>query len=62
LFDVKPGNLIAGILKPATASAPIIRMAKSIPTAAKYPALCMASDIVFSRSEFVPQAIMQRLI
>ncbi len=38
LFE-NPGNLSAGILNPATANAPIISMARSVPTAAKYPTL-----------------------
>ena len=49
---VKAGNLSAGILNPATASAPIISMAKSVPTAAKYPTLWMGSVIVFFLSSW----------
>ena len=59
---VNPGNLSAGILNPATANAPIISTAKSVPTAAKYPALWMGSAIVFFLSSIVPYPFRRRVI
>ena len=46
LFARKPGSPSDGILKPATAMLPIISVARSMPMAAKNPALWMLSDIL----------------